>query len=248
MRRLLLTVALLACVASAQTLLHQCSNSDETANAHTSMACTLTVTGGTGHGIVVWASYFISGAGCNTPAASASDTASNTFTLETHASGTTGICSSLLVATNVSANASDAVTAAWSTSGSFVNMGAAEFGGVGVFDAAATPFTAAGGAWTSPASTTVTTTASGDLLFGYSISGGGATGSAGSGFTGLTTATGGAAVAEYGTGGAAGSNTVSAAYSDSSGYVVLLGIAMKASSPPPATMVPRHGASICCRP
>jgi len=250
MRRLTLILALIVCTAGAQTLLHSCSNADETTNPHTSMACTLTVTGGTGHAVVVWASYFISGTGCTTPASSATDTAANTFTLETHATGTTTICSNLLFAANVAGNASDVVTAAWPDSGSFANMGAAEFSGVSGFDAAATPYAVAGSGWTSPASTTVTTTASGDLLFGYSISGGSGsgTGSAGSGFTALTDGTGGAAVAEYGTGGGVGSNSISVAYTSNAGYILLIGIAMKASGAPPATMVPRHGASVCCQP
>jgi len=249
MQRVLVILALLCSVAVAQTYLHSCNNSDESPTDYTSMACTLTVTGGAGHAIVAWGSYYQGGVGCEATAASAADTAGNIYTIRTQATGVDVVdCNFLLVATGVTGNTSNTVTVSWGVNASFVSVGAAEFSGVGVFDAAATPFNAARGAWTPPMSTTVTTASAGDLLFGFGITGGSGAGtvSPGTGFTGIATGTSGVSVAEYATGGAAGSNAVTVAATSGVGYGMLLAVALVPSSPP-ASYVPRHhGGTICC--
>lgn len=118
-----------------------------------------------------------------TPTVTVADNAANTYTVRTDVSGSTNPAFAMFYQTNIT-NAPTTITVTFSSAVSYVDLLADEYSGITTFDAATsnTQINPASGA-DAVTSTTVTTTAAGDLIWGYSANNIGVSSAAGTGFT-----------------------------------------------------------------
>lgn len=229
-----LVVLALAVVCSGQTVLGNCQYNNEGGGSVHTLSCTLAVTGGSGHALIVTGSASAGQTGCNDPTiVLVTDNGGDTFTRKTGTAwNASGSMAFMFEADDVTGG-SETVTVTYgaTTYCAYPDMEVSEISGTAGFAAAMTPVTVASG-FSSPVEGTLSLPGAG-IVWLYSAYAGGATATAGSGYTQISGTITNAATA-YQVFASSGTATPNVGYSSTSAAAFLLAIQIKSGASPQA--------------